>query len=152
MLYQAGDNQYTQNIQIKHWNHLHQLGYINCFDVWVSLKLNEKNLLDRTSTWDSLHLNIIKTFHFFLKKLWWVITIGYFTITWNRRDRGTSEMKHHQPHQRPVFFQRRRRCVYGGIRREPCIMSSFPKTNQWIPSTAPSQTNWKRHLTKSVQN
>ena len=35
-------------------NHLHQLGYVNCFDVWVPQKLSEKNLLDRISTCDSL--------------------------------------------------------------------------------------------------
>ena len=27
-------------------NHLHQLGYVYCFDVWVPHKLSEKNLLD----------------------------------------------------------------------------------------------------------
>ena len=35
-------------------NHLHQLGYVNCSDVWVPHKLSEKNLLDRISTCDSL--------------------------------------------------------------------------------------------------
>uniref|UniRef100_A0AC11CZU8 Uncharacterized protein n=5 Tax=Ovis aries TaxID=9940 RepID=A0AC11CZU8_SHEEP len=35
-------------------NHLHQLGYVNRFDVWVPLKLSQKNLLDRISTCDSL--------------------------------------------------------------------------------------------------
>ena len=35
-------------------NHLHQLGYINRFDVWVPHKLSKKNLLDRISTCDSL--------------------------------------------------------------------------------------------------
>ena len=35
-------------------NHLHQLGYVNRFDVWVSYKLSEKNLLDRFSACDSL--------------------------------------------------------------------------------------------------
>ena len=35
-------------------NHLHQLGYVNRLDVWVPHKLSEKNLLDRTSTCDSL--------------------------------------------------------------------------------------------------
>ena len=27
-------------------NHLHQLGYMNHFDVWVPYKLSEKNILD----------------------------------------------------------------------------------------------------------
>ena len=35
-------------------NHLHQLGYVNRFDVWVPRKLSEKNLLDCISTWNSL--------------------------------------------------------------------------------------------------
>ena len=35
-------------------NHLHQLGYVHRFDVWVPHKLSEKNLLDRISTCDSL--------------------------------------------------------------------------------------------------
>ena len=35
-------------------NHLHQLGFVHCFDVWVPHKLSEKNLLDRISTCDSL--------------------------------------------------------------------------------------------------
>ena len=35
-------------------NHLHQLGYVNRFGVWVPRKLSEENLLDRISTWDSL--------------------------------------------------------------------------------------------------
>ena len=35
-------------------NHLHQLGYVNCFDVWVPQKLSEKNLLDHISACDSL--------------------------------------------------------------------------------------------------
>lgn len=35
-------------------NHLHQLGYVNRFGVWVPRTLSEKNLLDRISTCDSL--------------------------------------------------------------------------------------------------
>ena len=35
-------------------NHLHQLGYVHHFDVWVSHKLSKKNLLDRISTCKSL--------------------------------------------------------------------------------------------------
>ena len=35
-------------------NHLHQLGYVNRFDVWVPHKLSEKNLLDHISSCDSL--------------------------------------------------------------------------------------------------
>ena len=39
-------------------------------------------------------------------------------------------MSRHQPHQRPVFIQRRWSCVYGGIGREFSITSSFWKTKQ----------------------
>ena len=35
-------------------NHLHQLGYVHRFDVWVPHKLSEKNLLDCISACDSL--------------------------------------------------------------------------------------------------
>ena len=35
-------------------NHLHQVGYVNCFDVWVPHKLGKKNLLDHISTCNSL--------------------------------------------------------------------------------------------------
>ena len=56
-------------------------------------------------------------------------------------------MNHCQPHQRPVFIQRRRCCVYGGIARESSIMRSFWKTKRFIPtSTAPNQTNLKAAL------
>ena len=32
---------------------------------------------------------------------------GYCTIMWNGRDRGASEMNHHQPHRRPVFITKK---------------------------------------------
>ena len=35
-------------------NHLHQLGYVYRFDVWVPHKLSEKNLLGHISTCNSL--------------------------------------------------------------------------------------------------
>ena len=35
-------------------NHLHQLGYVNHFDVWVPHKLSKKSLLDRISACNSL--------------------------------------------------------------------------------------------------
>ena len=35
-------------------NHLHQLGYVNCFDVWVPHELSKKNLFDHISTCNSL--------------------------------------------------------------------------------------------------
>ena len=84
-------------------NHLHQLDYINCFDVWVPHKLSEKNLLDHISACDFLfkcNENIL-----FLKQIVtgdekWI----YCTTMWNGRDRGASEMNHHQPHQRSCIW------------------------------------------------
>ena len=35
-------------------NHLYQLGYVHCFDVWVPHKLREEDLLDRISAQDPL--------------------------------------------------------------------------------------------------
>ena len=35
-------------------NHLHQLGHVNCFDVWIPQKLSKKTLLDCISACDSL--------------------------------------------------------------------------------------------------
>ena len=35
-------------------NHLHQLGYVHCFDVWVPQKFSEKKLLDLISACYSL--------------------------------------------------------------------------------------------------
>ena len=42
-LYNVGDSQHTQNVQIGTENHLHQLGYVHCFDVWIPCKLSKKN-------------------------------------------------------------------------------------------------------------
>ena len=61
---------------------------------------------------------------------------GYCKIMWSGRDHSASEMNHHQPHQRPVFIQRRWCCAYGGIGRESSIMSFFRITKWLIPTTA----------------
>ena len=53
---------------------------------------------------------------------------GYCTLMWSGRDCGASKMKHHQPHQRPVFIQRKWCCVYGRIGRV-CLL--------WAPSGKP---------------
>ena len=85
-------------------NHLHQLGYVNHFDVWVPHKLSEKNL-DHMSTCNSLlkrNENVL-----FLKQIETVMKSGYCTTIWNRSVSGASEMNHHQPHQGPDFIQRR---------------------------------------------
>ena len=42
---------------------------------------------------------------------------GYCAITLYRSDYVASEKNHHQPHQRLVFIQRMRCCIYGGIER-----------------------------------
>ena len=74
---------------------------------------------------------------------------GYYKVMWNGRDHWANEMNHHQPHQRPVFIQRRWYCVNGGIGRESSIMRSFQKTKRLIPvvllSVRPtkSTTWWK---------
>ena len=82
---------------------MHQLD-VNCFDVLVPYKLDGENLLDHISICDSLlkHNENIP----FLKPIVMVMKSGYCAIMWNGRDRGASEMNHHQPHQRPVFIQR----------------------------------------------
>ena len=86
-------------------NHLHQLGYVNCFDIWVPHKLSKKSLLNHISAGNSLlkpNENIP-----FLKQ---IVMGDEKWILYNNvdgRDRGASEMNHHQPQQRPVFIQRR---------------------------------------------
>ena len=73
---------------------------------------------------------------------------GYCTIMWTARDCGTSYKNPYQPHQRPIFIQRRLWCcVYGGIGRESSIMTFFWKTRYLIPtSTAPNEPNWRQQL------
>ena len=67
-----------------------------------------------------LYLNIKTTFCFW-NKLWCVMKSGYFTIMWNESIHREGKMNHHQPHQRPVFFQRRWCCICGGIGRESSL-------------------------------
>ena len=45
-------------------NHLHQLGYVNRFDVWVQRKLNKKKTFLTVFLHVILYLNVMKTFHF----------------------------------------------------------------------------------------
>ena len=44
-------------------NRLHQLGYVNCFDVWVPQKLSEKTFLT-VFLHVILYLNVMKMVHF----------------------------------------------------------------------------------------
>ena len=65
---------------------------------------------------------------------------GHYTIMWNGRDHGATDVVgHRQPHQRSIFIQRRRGWVYGGFEMESSISRSFQKIKQGIPrSTAPN--------------
>ena len=83
-------------------NHLHQLGYVNSFDVWVSHKLVKKTFLT-IFPHAILYWNGMKMFRS-LNKLWWAMKSGYCRTMWNGRDNGASKMNHHQPHQRLVFI------------------------------------------------
>ena len=79
-------------------NHLHQLGYMNSFDVWVPHKLSKKNLLDRISACDSLlkrneNVPFLKQIVMGSEK--WIL---YNNVEWKRS--WASEMNYHQPHQR----------------------------------------------------
>ena len=65
-------------------NHLHQLGYVHRFDVWLPHKLRGKNLLDRISACDSLleHNENVP----FLKQIVmgdakWIL---YYNVKWKR--------------------------------------------------------------------
>ena len=116
-------------------SHLYQLVYVNCFDVWVAHVLGRKKSF---LTILPPSILISKESIPFLKQ-----TVRsnekYWTIMWNRRDCGASEMNHHQPHRRPGFTQRKWCCIDSAIGRELSILSSFQKTKQLIPaSTAPS--------------
>ena len=63
MLYQVGDSRHTQNIQLSVESHLHQLGYIHHFDVWVSRKLSKKTFLT-VFPHAILYLTAMKMFRF----------------------------------------------------------------------------------------
>ena len=120
-------------------NHLHQLGCVNHFDVWVLHKLSEKNLLHRISACDSLlkHNKNVP----FLKQ---TVTGDEKWILCNNMQRKrswASEMNHHhhtkgQSSSKEGDVEYR---VYGGIGRESSIMSAFRNTKGLIPtSTAPN--------------
>ena len=90
-------------------NHVHQLGYVNHFDVWVPYKLskkqNKKPLLDHISICDyplKCNKNVL-----FLKQIVTDDEKWILTIMWNIIHHGASEMNHHQPYQSLVFIQRK---------------------------------------------
>ena len=74
---------------------------------------------------------------------------GYCKIMWSGRDHSASEMNHHQPHQRPVFIQRRWCCACSGIGRESSIMTSLWKTKQsqqvLLPIKSTESSIWQKH-------
>ena len=78
----------TSNIE----NHLHQLGYVNHFDVWVPHKLRgwrNGNLLDHICACDSQlkhNENVL-----FLKQIVTDAESGSCTIMWNGRDCGQAK-------------------------------------------------------------
>ena len=87
-------------------NDLHQLGYINHFDVLLNIsKKKPKN--KKTPLWLYFCMwffNVQK--HFVFKTncdRWWKV---FHTILWNGTDHGAGKMNHHQ-HQRLVFIQRK---------------------------------------------
>ena len=61
-LYYIGGNQYTQNIQIKHWKSPSS-SFVVLIAWMFGFHVSEKKNLDRISAWDSL-LTATKTFHF----------------------------------------------------------------------------------------
>ena len=139
-------------------NHLHHLSYVHCFDVWVPHKLNQKNL-DHISSCDSL-LKCNKMFS--LKTLWQAMKSGYPIIKWgyekwilyNHVEQKRSWRRWNEPlptTPKTGLHPKKVMCIWWDW--ESSIMSSFQKTEQLIPtSTAPSLTNWKQHLLKSIQN
>ena len=73
-------------------NHLHHLGYVNHFDLWVPHKLNERNLLDHISACNSLlkhNENIL-----FLKQ---IVTGNEKWILYNNVEWKRSQGKQHEP-------------------------------------------------------
>ena len=69
-------------------NHLHQVGYVTHFDIWVLCKLSKKTLLDCILASNSLlkHNADVP----FLKQIGQAMKSGYHSIMWNRRDCGVS--------------------------------------------------------------
>ena len=110
-------------------NHLHQLGYANCFDVWVPHKLREKNLLDHISTCDSLlnHKKIV----LFLKQIVtgnekWIL---YNNVEWKRSWGKRNEPPQTTPktclHPKKNIYML---CIWWEW--QSSIMTSFQKTNR----------------------
>ena len=118
-------------------NHLHQLGNVSHFDVWVPHKWSKKSLLDHISTCDFLlkdNENVL-----FLKQIGmgdekWIL---YSNVEWKRLWGMWNEPPPTTPkvglHPKTVML-----CIWWDW-RESSIVSSFWKTKRLIPTrTAPS--------------
>ena len=125
----------SQNAQTKRWEPLAPALVMSVAVMCEFLVNEEKNLLDHLSTCSSPvkgNENVL-----FLKQIVSVMKNRYCTVMWEGRDYEASKTNHHQSHQRPVFIQRRRRFICGGIGRESSLWALAGK---WlIPTgTAPS--------------
>ena len=77
-------------------NHLHQLGYVNRFDVWVPRKWSRGGGEPWPYFLVWLCLNVTKNV-LFLKQIVTVMKSGCCIIMRNGRDRRASEVSHHEP-------------------------------------------------------
>ena len=116
---------------------MHQLGYVNRFDVWIPHKLSKKIPLDHISTCDSLlkrNENVL-----FLKQ---IVMGDEKWILYNNVERERSWGKRNEPppttpkaglHPKKVML-----CIWWDWKGSS-VMSSFWKTKQLIPTnTAPN--------------
>ena len=127
-------------------SHLHQLGYVHQFDVWVPHELSKKNLLDRISACDSLHKRNANVP--FLKQ---IVTSGEKWILYNNVEWKRSWGKRNEPppitpkaglHPKKVMV-----CIWWDW--ESSIMSAFRKTKRFIPKvllpTRPTESStWRK--------
>ena len=93
----------------------------------------KKTFLDRISKCNSL-LKCNRNVPFFKQTVMGNEKNVCCTIMGNRRDHGASKMNQQQPHQRPVFIQRRWCCVCGGIGRESVLYYKLLLENQMVSS------------------
>ena len=76
-------------------NHLYQLGYINCFDVWVPHKWIRPSWLYFCMWFSTCNENILLLKQIVTGDEKWIL---YNNVEWNR------SWNHHQSYQRPVFI------------------------------------------------
>ena len=117
-------------------NHLHQHGYVNHFDIWVRLKLSQKNIFDHISTCNSLlkHNESVP----FLKQIvtgnekWILFNNMEWKRSWDKRNEPPSATPKASLHSKKVML-----CVWWdwmGV-----LYYELLPENQSIPrSTAPS--------------